>query len=80
MAILTGRVPAVVRGGALWCQVCAPESFSDEQVVEVAEKHNPCGTANGWQIRRAGDPALACDPERQPCEVHKGFVHIMLDA
>lgn len=74
------RPAAVTRIGAIDMQVCVPEQWTDEQVVEFAEKENPCGTDAGWQIRREGDPALDGAPERNPCTARRGCVHIMLDA
>jgi len=50
-----------------------------EALLEFAEKENPCGTTLGWVIRKNGDEALLAQPERNPCSVRVGFVHIMLD-
>lgn len=61
-------------------QVCVPRDWADEQVLEFANQSNPAGTENGWSIRKAGDKALADDPERNPCAERYGYVHIMLDA
>ena len=68
------------RAGLIDCQVCVPESWDDEQVIYFTEFAYPCGTENGWQIRKAGNKGLGGDPERQPCEKRKGYVHIILDA
>jgi hypothetical protein len=70
----------VTRRGFLDMQVCVPLGWSDEQVKNFADAHNPSGGANGWSIRRKGDAALRGDPERQRCAGRAGFVHIMLDA
>lgn len=70
----------VMQRGVLDMQVCVPADWTDEQVVAFAERENPCGTENGWFIRREGDPALVGCPERTPCESREGCVHIMLDA
>lgn len=70
----------VTRRGALDMQVCVPSDWTDQQVKEFADKENPCGTQNGWFIRRAGDKALNGDLERSPCASGGGQVHIMLDA
>lgn len=61
-------------------QVCVPANWSDKLVKEFSDRENPCGTANGWTIRRTGDPALGYDPERDPCGALEHHVHIMLDA
>lgn len=70
----------VTKRGMLDMQVCVPADWTDEQAVAFAERAYPCGTTNGWVIRREGDEALAGDPERRPCEKRAGHVHIMLDA
>lgn len=70
----------VTRIGMLDMQVCVPEDWTDEQVKQFADHENLCGTANGWQIRRIGDPALDGAGERVGCESRPGHVHIMLDA
>ena len=66
--------------GPLSMQVCVPNTWSDILIVAFANGENPCGTESGWHIRRAGDPLLNGDPERQPCNTQAGFVHLMLDA
>ena len=71
---------SVSKRGSLDMQVCVPADWSDDQVVEFASMANPCGTQNGWGIRREGSKYLAGAPERRVCEDREGFVHIMLDA
>lgn len=75
-----GTKPEVTQRGVLDMQVCVPAEWTDEQVLDFAEKENPCGTTNGWFIRREGDKELMGCPERQPCAERDNFVHIMLDA
>lgn len=70
----------VIKMGIFSCQVCVPKEWTDEQVIELAEKKFPCGTTNGWQIRKEGNELLQGQPEQNPCSVRVGFVHIMLDA
>jgi hypothetical protein len=70
----------VTRRGALDMQVCVSNEWTDEQVKEFADRENPCGTENGWFIRKAGDKALNGYPERVACSNGGGKVHIMLDA
>ncbi len=70
----------ITRRGLIGMQVCVPKDWTDEQVLAFSEHENPCGTTNGWQVRRDGDPALAGDPERVPCEAKGGYIHIMVDA
>lgn len=70
----------VTRMGALDMQVCVPKDWDDEQVISFAELENPCGTSNGWCIRKQGNPLLLDMAERGQCGKRNGFVHIMLDA
>lgn len=72
--------PEVVRSGILDMQVCVPKVWSDEQVVEFLESEYPCGTENGWTIRREGSELLAGGPERAQCCDKPKFVHVVLDA
>jgi hypothetical protein len=71
--------PVVTKYGMLDMQVCVPADWSDEQAVAFAETEYPSGT-NGWRVRKAGDPDLSGDPERNPCALRVGCVHIVLDA
>jgi len=62
-------------------QVCVPKRWTDKKIKEFADLANPCGTRNGWFIRKEGNELLDGDPERVPClEGKTGFVHVMLDA
>lgn len=70
----------VTRRGGLDMQVCVPQHWTDEQVIDYAEQENPCGTEGGWHIRRVGDPALAGHPERVQCLTIDRRCHITLDA
>lgn len=72
---------SIARRGFLDVQVCVPVDWSDDQVLDFAQTEYPCGTTNGWAIRREGSPfLLAGDPERCPCQDLPGHVHITLDA
>jgi hypothetical protein len=72
--------PEVTRTGALDMQVCVPREWTNEQVLDFANRENLCGTMNGWHIRKQGDEALAGADERVVCKGRLGFVHVMLDA
>ncbi len=74
------KPPRVNGRWVLSIQVCVPNEMPDDQVVAFAEKEYPCGTENGWQIRREGNEALEGDPERVKCGERSGCVHTMLDA
>jgi hypothetical protein len=72
--------PVVTKHGILDCQVCVPAEWSDQEIIAFAEAQFPCGTMNGWAIRREGDPMLAGAHERVACAGRAGFIHVMLDA
>lgn len=85
------QLPEVTHYGVLDMQVCVPESWTDEQILAFAEKKFPCGTTNGWFIRRQADydkaiaegkvPREGCHmKERIACDDRPGFIHVMLDA
>jgi len=66
--------------GFLDMQVCVPTDWTDEQVVDFVECDSPCGTSNGWGIRRQGSERLDGADERVPCVARADHVHIMLEA
>lgn len=70
----------VTHYGIFNMQVCVPTDWTDDQVLAFAEGAFPCGTTNGWIIRREGDPLAKGDPERVQCASRTGHVHIVLDA
>ncbi len=72
--------PTVTMTCLFGVQICVPSDWTDEQVLELAEKEYPCGTEDGWRIRREGSPLLDGQPERVQCADDPGMVHIMLDA
>jgi len=72
--------PEVTQRSILSMQVCVPEDYTDHQILKFAESENPCGTSNGWFIRRKGDEALKGADERVKCNGREGCVHVMLDA
>ena len=74
------EVPVVTLHNLLSMQVCVPTTYTDEQVVAFAEREYPCGTRNGWFVRKEGDEKLASHKERVECDMREGYVHIMLDA
>ena len=74
------NTPRIIRCYGLDCQVCVPKDWTNAQIISLTEQENPCGTENGWMIRRKGDPALAGDLERVPCSDNPDWVHVKLDA
>lgn len=80
MTKLTDGIPTVVQYTGFAMQVCVPKTFTDEQVVEFAEKSHPkFFDTKSWSIRREGSELLAGDPERVTCDELPNHVHIMLD-
>jgi hypothetical protein len=79
-SVVERKDPVVTKYGILDMQVCVPKDWTDEQVLEFAQKEYPCGTENGWQVRKSGNKLLNGEPERVECNGRNGFVHVMLDA
>lgn len=73
-------LPEMIKMGALSCQVCVPQDWTDEQVVKFAEREYPCGTTCGWVICKEGHRLLGDSHERVPCVSNAGYVHIVLVA
>jgi hypothetical protein len=69
----------MVRSSLLSCQCCVPQDWTDDQAASFVNGINPSGLECGWRMRHAGSPLLAGAPERQPCDIRAGFVHIMFD-
>lgn len=69
----------VTRYGMATMQVCVPEHWTDEQIVQFAEAQYESGIGFGWQIRREGSRSLDGDPERNPCAEYEGYVHVALE-
>lgn len=73
-------VAEIVRTGIFSMQVCVPAAWTDDEAKRFADNRNPCGTTNGWFIRKQGSELLAGSDERVACADRTGCVHIMLDA
>jgi hypothetical protein len=74
------ELPMVTRVKVLSMQVCVPKDWNDDQVVNFAEKENPCGTTAGWGIIRQGDERLQGTDARVQCVERPTFVHVCLGA
>jgi len=70
----------VTKAGLLSMQVCVPWDLSDDDAKDFLESEHPCGTTNGWFMRKDGDEALAGDAERVQCLDESANCHIMFDA
>jgi|WetSurMetagenome_2_1015567.scaffolds.fasta_scaffold1511531_1 hypothetical protein len=68
----------IAREGALSMQVCCDKYATDEEILEVCNRLNPCGTENGWcyVVRQDNE-----HPYRNPvpCEQHPERLHILVD-
>ena len=62
--------------GLLYMQVCAVADATDEEILEVCNRKNLCGTTNGWcSVLRMPEN------EKQrpvPCADHAGRQHILI--
>ena len=74
-----GKKAGITRYGGIDMQVCVPKEYTDEQVKDFADNENPCGTPDGWVIRKEGSPFLKGSPERVQCDTNPDSVHITLD-
>jgi hypothetical protein len=72
--------PEVTKVTVFAAQVCVPKDYTDEQAKEFLESQAPCGTSNGWRMRKQGDANLIGAPERMPCSERPDCVHLMFDA
>ena len=80
---MVNNIPEVTSRRALSMQVCVPSDWSNEKIIEFAEKDYPCGTTGGWSIRTDGEhslPSALRYQERVACEAKPNFVHIILVA
>lgn len=70
----------VQKSGLNFVQVCVPDNWTDLSVVNFAKKDYPCRTSSGWAIRKQKDIRKKNTKEREPCQLRKSFVHIILHA
>jgi hypothetical protein len=80
------RRPTVVQTGPLHMVVCVPQEYTDNQVEIYANYISPCGTTEGWKIRRSKGAMVNLDKvqsdyfERVECGEKPRFVHVLLEA
>ena len=72
--------PQMMRRSVLWCQVCVPEDYGPEEIRIFAEREDPCGTRNGWQLLEEGHELLRGQPAAMECAERPGYVHRVLVA
>lgn len=73
------QIPEVARIGVLNMQVCVPDDWTDEQILEFAESRNPAGGHMQWEIRQQGSKFLIGADARVACQDKTNFVHVTLD-
>ena len=63
-------------------QVCAVKDASDEEILDVCNKGNPAGTANGWAkvIRGRDNTLLSMERNEEPvtCESYPDRLHFLV--
>jgi len=67
--------------GLIHMQVCAVPDATDEEILEVCNRENVCGTTLGWaKVIREPDGDIGENPEAAPvpCEEHEGRVHFLV--
>lgn len=70
--------PVVTQARLLVMQVCVPALWTNDQMLEFAERENPAGTLHGWAVSEDGHPCLAGTPARVTCDDRPTFVHVVL--
>ena len=63
--------------GLLGMQVCSEKNASDEEILEVCNRENKCGTTNGWSYVVRNDEEY---PQSNPiqCEDHSDRLHFLV--
>ena len=67
--------------GLCGMQVCAVKDATDKEILEVAERDNPCGTTGEWQqVIRKLDPDRNITKEHLPsqCEEYPDRLHFLI--
>jgi len=74
------RDPSIIKTRPLAMQLCVPEGYTEEQIIEFANRENPCGIQAGWFLAKDGDSCLGGAPARVNCGSLAGFVHVVVAA
>jgi hypothetical protein len=61
----------------LFMQVCAVADATDEEILQVCNAQNECGTSAGWSwvVREGNAPTPEAKPG--PCETYPGRLHFL---
>ena len=68
--------------GLLYMQVCAVDDATDEEILQVCNAENQCGTSNGWcGVFRECDGSPGRESNKAPvaCEKHPGRTHFLIN-
>lgn len=72
--------------GIFGMQVCAGADATDEEILQVCNRENPAGTANGWStvVRKISDVTSLCPDDKRveqlpiTCEDDKCRKHFLI--
>jgi hypothetical protein len=64
--------------GLLYMQVCACNDATDEEILEVCNSKNECGTTNGWMSVIRSPEADAENTGPVPCVDHADRTHFLV--
>lgn len=70
--------PEVLKNKIFYIQLCVHKSWTDQQVLDYAEEHAPCGIETGWIIHRSGVCKDNLPIDTVPCDIKPEFVHVLL--
>lgn len=65
--------PEVLQRVGLSMQVCVPNDWNYQHVIDFAEQKIPCDTKKGWTIKKQDEKETS-----QKCLLNNGFIHINL--
>jgi hypothetical protein len=65
----------IIRKKVFSMQVCVPEDWTDEQIIEFANTDTPSGTTMGWAIYKGDDG----QPRSVLCADKEGHKHLVVD-
>ena len=68
----------IVQNRVFTLMLCIPESWSDKEAKEFAEKEEPSGVGAGWRVAEDGSPMIQGAMSRVPCQEVLGRVHVVV--
>lgn len=65
--------------GIAMCQICAPKTSTEEELLKFANKFNPSGTTNGWiKVIMQGDEEYPSSQYPVQCDDIEENMHYLL--